>query len=75
MLRLIAARLAAGVMTLFIAASLMFVAVSLLPGDLASIALGEGATPQQIAAERNVLGLNHPAIVRYGDWLYGLGGD
>ena len=58
MIRLIVIRVATGLVTLFVAASVMFVAVNLLPGDLASIALGPGATTQQISAERVVLGLN-----------------
>jgi peptide/nickel transport system permease protein len=43
--------------------------VDLTPGDPAATILGESATPEQIAALRQQLGLDRPLLVRYGEWL------
>ena len=63
-------------MTLFAASVLIFVGTELLPGDLASAILQNSATPENLAELRHDLGLDRPAIVRYGEWLFGaLRGD
>src|SRR5438552_17966131 len=72
MRRMILGRLAAGVLTLLVASALIFAATQLLPGDVATAALGRDATPQAVAQLRQQLGLNRPAIVRYGSWLGGI---
>jgi peptide/nickel transport system permease protein len=69
---MILGRLAAGVLTLLVASALIFTATQLLPGDLATAALGRDATPQALAQLREQWGLNRPAIVRYGLWLGGI---
>lgn len=71
-LRLIAQRLALGVLTLFGVSVLIFVGTMLLPGDVAQTILGQGATPQAVANLRAELGLNDPAPVRYLNWLGGV---
>lgn len=71
MLRLIANRLGQGVITLFAVSVLIFVCTQILPGDVASAVLGQGATPEALAAFRKELGLNAPAYMRYFDWLWG----
>ena len=71
MLKLIINRLGQGVVTLFAVSVLIFVCTQILPGDVASAVLGQGATPDALAAFRKELGLNQPAYVRYFNWLWG----
>src|SRR6266516_5693849 len=53
-----------------IAVSLLtFLIASLLPGDLASTILGDQATPENVAALRHDMGLDHPIWVRYLGWV------
>ena len=69
-------RLGLGVLTLFVVTVIVFGAVELLPGDVATEVLGQSATPETLAALRAELHLDDPAVVRYGRWLLGaLGGD
>lgn len=65
-------RVALGLLTLFAVSILIFAATSILPGDAATAVLGQGATPETVAAYRHELGLDRPAVVRYGEWLGGL---
>lgn len=71
MLKLIANRLGQGVVTLFAVSILIFICTQILPGDVASAVLGQGATPDALAAFRKELGLNEPAYMRYFNWLWG----
>ena len=64
--RLIAARLG---LTLLIVSALVFALTGLLPGDAAQQALGQAATPAQVAALRHQFGLDQPAVQRYAQWL------
>ena len=70
-LGLVGRRLALGLGTLLVVSVLIFFAVELLPGDLAEAVLGQGATPETLAAMREQLGLDRPAFVRYFEWLGG----
>ncbi len=72
MLRLIAQRLGLGIITLWAASVLIFAGTEILPGDLASAILQNSATPESLAEMRKELGLDRPAIVRYGEWLGGV---
>jgi peptide/nickel transport system permease protein len=72
LLRLIAHKLALGVMTLLAASVLIFVGTEILPGDLASAILQNNATPETLAETRKELGLDRPAVVRYLEWLGGV---
>ncbi|MEY8800326.1 ABC transporter permease [Leisingera sp. XS_AS12] len=75
-LMIIAKRLAIGLLTLLVVTVIIFSALELLPGDIATEKLGQSATPETLAAFREKLGLNDPAPVRYWNWLTGaLGGD
>ena len=65
-------RLALGVLTLLVVSILIFAAVNALPGDFAQAILGQGATPEAVAAIREDLGLNKPPVTRYFDWLGGI---
>lgn len=71
LLKLILKRLGFGLLTLLVVSVLIFFAVELLPGDTAEAVLGQGATPENVAALREQLGLNQPAPVRYLRWLSG----
>ena len=69
---LIGRRVAIGLLTLFIVSLIIFFGVNLLPGDFAQAVLGQGATPDTVAALRGRLGLNEPAHLRYLHWLGGM---
>ena len=62
-------RLALGLLTLFVISLFIFMAIELLPGDLAEEVLGQSATPETVAAFRRELGLDQPAVLRYLTWL------
>lgn len=68
-LKLIAQRLALGILLLFAASILIFAGTSILPGDVAQSILGQSATPEALANLRRELGLNEPALTRYFSWL------
>lgn len=72
LLKMILQRIALGLFTLFAISLVVFLAVELLPGDLAEQILGQSATPETVAAFRAELGLNMPAHARYLDWLAGI---
>ncbi|WP_378213743.1 ABC transporter permease [Aquicoccus sp. G2-2] len=65
-------RLGLGLVTLFVVSILIFFAVELLPGDIAQAVLGQSATPETLAALREKLGLDQPAVFRYLQWLGGV---
>ncbi|MFE1027121.1 ABC transporter permease [Streptomyces sp. NPDC058818] len=54
------------------ATAVVFTATELLPGDAGELRTTGRASAADIAAERDRLGLDRPAVVRYADWLYGL---
>lgn len=54
---------------LFAASVLIFLIITLAPGDPAAMRLGMEATPEEIALERVRLGLDRPLPVRYAIWL------
>ncbi|MFI6846253.1 ABC transporter permease [Kitasatospora sp. NBC_00085] len=62
-------RLFTGVLVLLAVSAIVFVATDAAPGDAAAASLGPDADPAQVAARRAELGLDRPALVRYGDWL------
>ena len=70
--QMILTRLGIGVFTLFIISVLVFLAVSMLPGDIAQQVLGRNATPEAVAAFRRELGLDQPLIARYIGWITGI---
>ncbi|KZN20009.1 MULTISPECIES: ABC transporter permease [Pseudomonas] len=69
---LIGRRLGAAVVTLLIVSMVVFAITAVLPGDAAQQALGQFATPEQVAALRLKLGLDQPGVVRYLHWLMNL---
>ncbi|MFC3227044.1 ABC transporter permease [Marinibaculum pumilum] len=73
---LVGRRLLYGAVTLLAVSFLIFGGTELLPGDVAEAILGQGATPEAVAAIRADLDLDRPAWERYADWLGGiLSGD
>ncbi|WP_337845215.1 ABC transporter permease [Thermus sp.] len=58
--------------TLWLAGSLVFLALLLLPGDPVQAILGLEANPEARAALERALGLDRPPLPRYLDWLWGL---
>ncbi len=76
LVRMIAQRIALGVLLLWAVSAVIFAGTHILPGDVATAKLGQQATPEAIANIRAELGLDKPAVVRYFDWLGGaLQGD
>lgn len=71
-LKLIAQRVALGILLLLAVSVLIFVGTQILPGDVAQSILGQGATPVALENLRNELGLDQPAYVRYFTWLGGV---
>ena len=69
--RTIAIRIVLGLLTLLGVSILIFAATEILPGDVATAVLGQGATPETVAVFRHELGLDRPAYVRYLEWLFG----
>lgn len=71
MRRLILRRLAVGVLIVWLVSVITFVMTQLLTGDAASAVLGR-ATPQEIAALREKLGLDAHPVRQYLNWLGGI---
>lgn len=72
MLTFIVRRLLALIPLMLIVSFLVFSLVLFLPGDpAASIAGGADASPTEIQAVRDQLGLDDPLLVQYGRWLKG----
>lgn len=65
-------RLAAAVITVFIASLLVFFSVHLLPGNVATAILGKDASKSALHTLDQQLGLNRPLLAQYGSWLFGL---
>ena len=71
-LKIVAQRIALGLLTLFTISLLITFGVEVLPGDLAESILGQGATPETVKVFRAELGLDKPAHMRYLSWLGGM---
>lgn len=65
-------RLAGLAVTLLVASMVIFAALEILPGNAAQVMLGPDAAPAAVQALERQLGLDQPAIVRYGQWIGGL---
>ena len=71
-LKLVAQRIALGLILLWAASVLIFVGTQILPGDVAQSILGQSATPVSLANLRAELGLNDPPLTRYMNWADGI---
>ena len=67
--KLVLQRLALGLLSLFAVSVIIFLAVGMLPGDIAQAMLGQSATPETVAAFRAQLGLDLPPLSRFVQWL------
>ena len=68
-LRTVLQRLGLGILTLLAVSVIIFSALALLPGGYAQNILGQGATPETVAAFNRELGLDRSAVVRYVEWI------
>ncbi len=71
-LKLVAQRIALGLLLLLAVSVLIFAGTQILPGDVAQSILGQSATPTALANLRRDLGLDDPAYIRYFRWLWGV---
>ncbi len=62
-------RLAQALPVLVLASIAVFLVLRLVPGDPADAIAGEDASPAQVEAIRDQLGLNDPLPVQYGRWI------
>ena len=69
MTKYIAKKIAISVFLIFLVSLLTFMVMQLLPGDPATIALGDSATAEEIQAYRDEYGLNDPLLVQYWNWI------
>src|SRR3989442_7191897 len=69
MLAALARRLAAGLAVVAGVATLTFFLLRLAPGDPVERLLGPAATAEQLAAQRQTLGLDRPLPAQYAAWL------
>jgi peptide/nickel transport system permease protein len=69
MLRYASFRLLATIPTLFLVALIVFGLIRLVPGDPASIMIGDSADPDMIEQVRHSLGLDKPLPVQFFVWL------
>lgn len=65
-------RLLLAIPVIFLVTVMVFSLMHMLPGDPATVILGQEATPEAVAALREELGLNKPIVVQYLDWLTGV---
>jgi peptide/nickel transport system permease protein len=68
-LSMVLSRLALGVLTIILIATIVYVATTVLPGDAATAILGHSATPERVAKLRAELGLNEPLLTRFWHWV------
>ncbi len=71
-LKMVAQRLALGLLTMFVVSLIIFFAVNMLPGDVCQEILGQSQTPETVAACRRELKLDLPWYDRYFTWLVGI---
>ena len=65
MAKLIGRRLLLSLVTMWVVSLMVFATTEVLPGDVATAILGQSATPEALAAIRQELGLDRPALIRY----------
>ena len=72
MLGNIVKKLLTAIPVLLVVSIVLFVLLNALPGDAADALAAADASPEEIAALREELGLNDPAVVRYFKWISGV---
>jgi peptide/nickel transport system permease protein len=68
MLGLIVQRIGLAAVTLVFIAIVVFLGLDAMPGDACSVNLGRGASDGALASCRDRMGLDRPALVRFGEW-------
>jgi len=68
----VARRVLAVVPVLFVVAVIVFAILRAVPGDPAAVIAGDSATPEQVAALREKLGLEKPVVTQFVIWLGGV---
>jgi peptide/nickel transport system permease protein len=71
-MRFLLRRLALFAAALVVISVLVFVALRILPGDVASVMAGHDSPPERVAALRMQLGLDRPLTQQYVDWAVAL---
>lgn len=69
MLGYILQRILAAIPVMGFVALFVFLLLRLTPGDPAAIIAGDTATPEQLEAIRESLGLNEPLLIQFVDWI------
>jgi peptide/nickel transport system permease protein len=69
MLRTLARRVLTGLAVILGVVTLMFFLIRIAPGDPALLLVGPTATQEQLAAQREVLGLDRPLYEQYAAWI------
>lgn len=69
---LIIRRLLLAVPVVLLVTIMVFSLMHMLPGDPATVILGQEATPEAVEALREELGLNKPIVIQYVEWLGGV---
>src|SRR5262245_7399257 len=72
MIRFLLRRLLLTIPVLIGVATLVFSLIHLIPGDPVQVMLGDSATPEDVAALRQRLGLDRPLLVQYGSFMKGV---
>ena len=73
MLTYLAQRFFAALLMIFIACTIVFFIIHLLPGDPVTLLLGDGAAnPEVVAAVKKKLKLDLPLPVQYTEWVKGM---
>lgn len=57
---------------LLVSSVLIFLTLRVFPGDVSQLIAGARASPGQVEALRESLGLNRPLLAQYGDWIGGI---
>ena len=65
-------RLLTLIVTLVATSVIVFAVLEILPGNAAQVLMGPDADPAAVAAKTVELGLDQPALQRYGHWIAGL---
>ena len=60
------------VLSVLVASVVIFIALRIIPGDPAEVALGVTATPELLAQTRSEYGLDRPLMVQYVSWMAGV---
>src|SRR4051794_18581402 len=71
MARVVLVRLLVALVTIWGASVAIYFGIAALPGDPATVILGEGASREAVASLQGQMTLDEPLVQRYFDWLGG----